>query len=266
MRPLLLQAHAPRRPASRKLQTLFLKGGCIFLLSCTKSIFSIPFSQENIDLLRIGFLYTNKMEIKDWIVRARKHAKITQQGLGDALSLTKGNISAWENGRHEPSFDQLKRIAEITLYPEALPGLSVTEPNAAYISKGKAVPLISWVQAGHWCEAIDLFEPGDAEDWLYCPRNHSASTFALRVRGVSMEPKYRDGAIIYVDPEKSADHLSNVIVRLVDEDEVTFKQLVIEGSKRFLRPLNPEWPGPKLIEIDASAHVCGVVIGQFIED
>lgn len=128
------------------------------------------------------------------------------------------------------------------------------------------VPLISWVQAGHWCEAIDLFQPGDAEDWLFCPVNHGASTFALRVRGVSMEPKYRDGAIIYVDPDRSADHLSNVVVRLEGEKEVTFKQLVIEGDKRFLRPLNPDWPGPKLIEINSDAVVCGVVIGQFIED
>lgn len=128
------------------------------------------------------------------------------------------------------------------------------------------VPLISWVQAGHWCEAIDLFQPGDAEEWLFCPVSHGPSTFALRVRGVSMEPKYRDGAIIYVDPDRSADHLSNVVVRLEGEKEVTFKQLVIEGDKRFLRPLNPDWPGPKLIEINSDAVVCGVVIGQFIED
>ncbi len=81
-----------------------------------------------------------------------------------------------------------------------------------------------------------------------------------------MEPKYRDGAIIYVDPEKSADHLSNVVVQLDDESEATFKQLVVEGGKRFLRPLNPDWPGPKLIEINGNATICGVVIGQFIED
>lgn len=128
------------------------------------------------------------------------------------------------------------------------------------------VPLISWVQAGDWCEAIDNFQPGDAEEWLACPRAHGPHTFALRVRGVSMEPKYRDGAVIYVDPDRAADHLSNVVVRIEGEAEVTFKQLVVEGSKRFLRPLNPDWPGQKLIEIGSQATICGVVIGQFIED
>lgn len=128
------------------------------------------------------------------------------------------------------------------------------------------VPLISWVQAGNWCEAVDPLQPGDAEEWLFCPVSHGPSTFALRVRGVSMEPKYRDGAIIYIDPDRSADHLSNVVVRIEGESEVTFKQLVIEGDKRFLRPLNPDWPGPKLISIDSAAVICGVVIGQFIKD
>lgn len=50
----------------------------------------------------------------------------------------------------------------------------------------KDVPLISWVQAGDWCEAINNVEPGDAEDWLWCPAKHSEKTFALRVSGVSM--------------------------------------------------------------------------------
>lgn len=128
------------------------------------------------------------------------------------------------------------------------------------------VPIISWVQAGQWCDSVDLFQPGDSDEWLACPAKHGPHTFALRVRGVSMEPKYFDGAIIFVDPDRTADHLSNVVVRLDHDNEVTFKQLVIEDGVRFLRPLNPDWPGPKLIKVESDSVICGVVIGQFIED
>lgn len=128
------------------------------------------------------------------------------------------------------------------------------------------VPLISWVQAGEWASVVDNFRPGDAEEWIPVPRNHGSRTFALRVRGISMEPKYHDGSIIFVDPDRSADHGKNVVVRLENEQEATFKQLVIEGDQKFLRPLNPEWPGPKLIQINGNATICGVVIGQFIPD
>jgi len=57
------------------------------------------------------------MEMKSWIRLARKKAGLTQEQLADKLGLTKGNISAWENGRHEASFSQLTAIAELSGLP-----------------------------------------------------------------------------------------------------------------------------------------------------
>lgn len=58
------------------------------------------------------------MEMKQWIRQARLHAGMTQEKLADALGVTKGNVSAWENGRHEPSLDQIKRIRDETGYAD----------------------------------------------------------------------------------------------------------------------------------------------------
>ena len=63
------------------------------------------------------------MELKQWIRDARKHAKLSQEKLGEELGLTKSNISHWEAGKHEPSFGQLVRIVAVTKYEEPLPGL-----------------------------------------------------------------------------------------------------------------------------------------------
>lgn len=127
------------------------------------------------------------------------------------------------------------------------------------------VPLISWVQAGSWCGVVDNFSPGEAEDWLPCISRVGPHAFALRVRGVSMEPKYQDGDIIFVDPDAAAEHGKNVIVRLDDAQEATFKNLVVEGSRRFLRPLNPDWP-EKMIEVNGNATICGVVVGKWVPE
>lgn len=54
------------------------------------------------------------MEIKDWVLTARTKGKMTQTQLGDAMGITKGNVSAWENGRHEPSWTQMLKICELT--------------------------------------------------------------------------------------------------------------------------------------------------------
>ncbi|WP_095128717.1 LexA family transcriptional regulator [Pseudomonas sp. Irchel s3h14] len=128
------------------------------------------------------------------------------------------------------------------------------------------VPLISWVQAGAWCEISDVRTLDDAEIWLPCAASHSSQSYALRVRGLSMfnqheRRSFRDGDIIFVDPAKDAENGSLVIAKLTDSQEATFKQLVMEGSRRFLKPLNPAWPDP-IIELDDNATICGVVFSK----
>lgn len=128
------------------------------------------------------------------------------------------------------------------------------------------VPLISWVQAGAWCEISDVRTLDDAEIWLPCAASHSPQSYALRVRGLSMfnqheRRSFRDGDIIFVDPAKDAENGSLVIAKLMDSQEATFKQLVMEGSRRFLKPLNPAWPDP-IIALEDDAMICGVVFSK----
>ncbi len=82
----------------------------------------------------------------------------------------------------------------------------------------------------------------------------------MTVDGESMEPRYHNGDTIFVDPDVSAVNGSDVVVRLENTDETTFKQLVIEGEgrRRYLKPLNPRYP---IIEITAEARIVGVIIG-----
>ncbi|SAL25965.1 LexA repressor [Caballeronia sordidicola] len=57
------------------------------------------------------------MEIKNWIRTARKKAGLTQEQLAEKLGLTKGNVSAWETGRHHASYAQLQQISAMASLP-----------------------------------------------------------------------------------------------------------------------------------------------------
>lgn len=132
------------------------------------------------------------------------------------------------------------------------------------------VPVVSWVTAGNWADVSDPYEPGIAERFIPCPKRHGPRTFALEVRGISMENigskhSYSDGDIIYVDPDVQSENGSRVVVRLDESQEATFKQLVIEGSSRYLRALNPAWPEP-IMKINGNATICGVVIGKWVDE
>ncbi len=140
------------------------------------------------------------------------------------------------------------------------------EPSLEAVTITARVPLISWVAAGAWCEAADIYNVGDAEEWLSCPVRHGPRTYALRVRGESMrnpgnKPSFEDGDIIFVDPDRGASHKSLVITKLDQSNEVTFKRLLIDGTNWYLEALNPSWPN-RIIPIQADAHVCGVVIAR----
>jgi transcriptional regulator with XRE-family HTH domain len=80
-------------------------------------------------------------ELKDWIRDARKARGWTQEKLGEELGVTKANVSGWENARHQPSFDQIVRICELT--GAAMPGSGpgVAEPPAAYGTPAEISPL-----------------------------------------------------------------------------------------------------------------------------
>lgn len=118
------------------------------------------------------------------------------------------------------------------------------------------LPQISWVQAGRWNEVYDPLQPGEYEALVPVTKKMSPRSFALRVTGDSMEPLFPEGSIIAVDPERQAKHKSYVVVRQNGNFEVTFKQLVIDGGRSYLKPVNPRYP---IMDLGPDAVICGVV-------
>ncbi len=131
-----------------------------------------------------------------------------------------------------------------------------TETNADVIT---LCPLISWAQTCDLAKASKALEQRDAEAILPCPVPCSQGTFILRVKGASMETRFYNGDLIFVDPDVVAESGKYVVVKLEDADEATFKQLIIEGGRKYLKALNPDWPD-RIIEIDEKAKICGVVV------
>lgn len=144
------------------------------------------------------------------------------------------------------------------------------DESPEFLKAAGMVPLISWVQAGAWSDVADPYALGDAEEWLPCPARHGSRTYCLRVRGESMfnpggTPSYANGDIIFVDPDRDAQPGDRVVVRLDDQQEATFKQLVIEDGRKLLKALNPQWT-PRYVDIDGHATITGVVIGKWVAE
>jgi SOS-response transcriptional repressor LexA len=82
----------------------------------------------------------------------------------------------------------------------------------------------------------------------------SDEPFALRVLGDSMEPEFKDGCIIIIDPAANVEIGRYVIAEL--DGEYIFRQLIQENEKYFLKPIND---GYKAVEISSTSIVRGVI-------
>lgn len=151
-----------------------------------------------------------------------------------------------------------------------MPHTEAREPKGRYLSLGPdvqtRVPLISWVQAGKFEEAEDVYRVGDAEDWYPMPKKAGPSCYCLRVEGDSMTApfgkSYPAGSVVFVDPDqRSPANGARVIAKLEGSDEVTFKVFVQESGRTFLRPLNQQYP-----PIYEPFKVLGTVIGKWEDD
>lgn len=207
------------------------------------------------------------------IKRLRLDKGVTQQQLADAIGISRVAVSKWESGETK----DLKRenligiakffgmtLAEVLDVDESMNAnnsISNTEPGPDI--RGK-VPLISWVQAGAFCNAVDLFEPGVADDWIPAVQALGPHAYALRVVGDSMTAphglSYPEGIIIFVDPDYPVTNGCRVIAKLPHADEATFKVYSEDAGQKFLKPLNPQYP---TIPITPDMRLCGVVRGAY---
>ncbi len=82
--------------------------------------------------------------------------------------------------------------------------------------------------------------------------------FALQVLGDSMEPEFKNGAIVIVDPAGIVEHGAYVVA--VQGEEYIFRQLVIENDRMSLRALNNRYPALPLP--GGVSDIKGVVVQQ----
>lgn len=130
------------------------------------------------------------------------------------------------------------------------------------VANARRLPVISWTKAGEWSEAVDLHEPGCAEEWEMTDKGGPRS-FVLIVEGDSMlaphasRHSYPPGARIVVDPDAVPNPPCRVVAKLAESGEATFKELVRDAGQLFLRPLNPQY---RTIAVSEGVEIIGVVI------
>jgi len=210
------------------------------------------------------------MTTSSWVNRVKSRMKelnMTQEDLAKKMGLTRGAITHYLAGRRVPPLQQFHKLAVVLKTSPAWLQFGISDiskkvsdkiPKAKEQLNMAQIPILSWEQAAE-CTKIQSDEIKEFVPNFYTDK---LRWYGLRVKGDSMssplghQKSFHEGDIIIIDPEKNAAHGDYVIALLPRSKEVTFKQYVIDGGVRYLKPLNPQYP---TTQINDSTHICGVV-------
>ena len=178
-------------------------------------------------------------------------------------------ISKLETGKnlqsaHLPKIAHVCGVNAIWLSENTGPmtGASASESNvsmAAQPTKSFRYPVISWVSAGSWAEAVEPYPAGISDTYEFSEYDSKGPAFWLTVKGDSMTApagqSITEGTLILVDTEAEVAPGKLVVAKLPDSNEATFKKLVSDGGRLFLKPLNPGYP---IEPVDDNCRIVGV--------
>ena len=221
-----------------------LMGALIYELriaSQAKNTFSVLIRNESV-LYKFRMSSTRAKILQEWIDAGLSKPDKSNTRLAEILGIPQSRVSEMRRGKRLLKSTELQSIADY-----------IDEPVPDGVVTGSAalgtVPLVGFVGAGAQIFAIDDHAKGGGLEEVERPEGASSSTVAVRVRGDSMRPAYKNGDLLYYDAQSigDLDHLigSDCIAYLSD-GRTLVKEIRKNSSGYWLHSHNAD----PLIDID----------------
>lgn len=122
-------------------------------------------------------------------------------------------------------------------------------------------PKLNWIQAGEFSMNGDDYSAFDIENWYDSIKYAGERGYWLEVKGDSMSSPvgitFPEGMMILVNPDECPTPGRYVIAEIKDSHEATFKKLISDAGREYLKPLNPNYAP---IPLNDKINIIGVVI------
>lgn len=202
------------------------------------------------------------MSLADRVKEKRLALGLTQAEAAEKAGIRQQSWASIEDGK--------------TLKPRNIVGIaSALKCDPAWLMNGGAfmplaevntrkIPLINYVQAGALATKPPIEAFDGSYEYVMTDMDLSEFCFALKIKGDSMEPDFKDGDVIIVDPEIEPTP-GEFVVAKNGEDEATFKKYRPtftdpNGCQQFeLVPLNNDYP------VINSAYQPVKIVGTMVE-
>ena len=214
------------------------------------------------------------MSIGQRISKLMLDIDVSNAKLARMIGVSRPTIGNWIEGKSAPTGENLTNLANaLKVDPNWLMSgkeSRVRLDNNVDISQkipfdGFPIPVISWVAAGSFGPIETVLRDAEVDEYLPPIKECGKNGYGLVVTGISMSPKFEPEDRIYVNPDFQVSDLKTgdlVIVSCAGDNEATFKQLIIEGTTKYLKPLNPKWD-EQIIKLTEDCRLVGKVVGLY---
>lgn len=187
------------------------------------------------------------MEFSQKLSALRQRLGITQDEMATRMGISSNYVSLLEKGKKAPGpaierhLELIDRIESAGLSGRNESGFTLRdEPAIPYGRKSppeRMIPVIGWAHAG-MAESYEEI-PEMWQDKVPCTIRDEKS-FAVRLEGDSMEPKYCAGDVLILQPSVEPYNGCLAVIKM-KSDGFLFRR--VERRADFVRmiPLNPQW-------------------------
>lgn len=212
-------------------------------------------------------------EFKERLDEAMRIRDISAAELSRISKVNEGAISQYRAGKYKASQRSLDKLARalnvnipwlmgadvpMTDEPSApsLPSPAITEDTVTF-------PVITSVAAHYDSVSIDESSTGEKIEVprAYLKGRKPEDFCAMRVRGDSMYPDFRNGDVVLVLKQSTMNHSGEIGVISYGDDEMTIKRInYVDGEDWIeLVPLNNLYPPKRIEGVDLeSCHIIGI--------
>jgi SOS-response transcriptional repressor LexA len=204
----------------------------------------------------------NQLNLNEILSRLMFQRRIRTTELARRINIPQPTLSRIMSGATtNPHPASLKAIADFfDLTVEHLKGLmpipwlDVKGPESSGWNK---IPLLNYEQATQWPE---VQEDLSGNEQLFTDAKIGSHAYALAVKDASMEPQFPKDTLLIIDIEKEPKDRSFVVATIKSYPEVIFRQLLIDGPYKYLKPISPDFDQFKMMLLGKDDKISGVLV------
>jgi SOS-response transcriptional repressor LexA len=192
------------------------------------------------------------------VKEAREAKGLTQAELAAIVKppMAQQSIGDIESGKTKnPRPDTIQKIAEALGVKKEW--LLIGDEVEKYTAPTYYLPMFSFQEMINFPFCMEDTAEKENKEKVPMSEKGYEHCYILPVTNDLMEPRFKAGDLLVVDPGRQPKDGSFVIAYQSGAPEIVFKKYVVDGANRYLRSLNGDVPR---IDVDESIKIFGVVV------